>query len=177
MKKYLKYMYILIIIVLLSICVFIITHNDFELLTVISEKGNLDLSKWDETSILRLTGEWQYYDGLMIQDISNVSSQEYVYVPHVFKRSESYGNNPYGTATYKLDITGLDANKSYSIQILSETSAYRLTINGQDILSAGKVGYTADEHIFISIFDLLYISNGKLFYDDLLFNSGYQKSG
>lgn len=131
---------------MLSISAFIITHNDVELITVTSEKGILDLSQWDEASLLKLTGEWQYYDGLMIKDLSNLTSQEYVYVPHLFKRKESQGNNPYGTATYKLNISGLDKNVSYSIQILSETSAYRLTANGQEVLSAGKVGYKADEH-------------------------------
>ena len=146
MKNYLRYMYILLIIVLLSTTIFIITNNDIELKTVQSEKGKIDLNEWDELTLLKLTGEWQYYDGLMIKDIEKTASEEYVYVPHTFKRNENMGNNPYGTATYKLRISGLNKEVHYSIQILSVTSAYRLTANGNEVLKAGRVGYTQEEH-------------------------------
>ncbi|MDF2678313.1 MAG: adenylate/guanylate cyclase protein [Bacillota bacterium] len=146
MKNYLRYMYILLIIILLSTTIFIITNNDIELKTVQSEKGKIDLNEWDESTLLKLTGEWQYYDGLMIKDIEKTTSEEYVYVPHTFKRNENVGNNPYGTATYKLRISGLNKEVHYSIQILSITSAYRLTANGNEVLKAGRVGYTQEEH-------------------------------
>lgn len=146
MKNYLRYMYILLIIVLISITIFSVTNNDVELKTVQSEKGKIDLNEWDESTLLKLTGEWQYYDGFMIKDIEKSASEEYVYVPHIFKRNENMGNNPYGTATYKLKISGLNKDIHYSIQILSITSAYRLTANGNEVLKAGRVGYTQEEH-------------------------------
>jgi diguanylate cyclase (GGDEF)-like protein len=146
MKNYLRYMYILLIIVLISITIFSVTNNNVELKTVQSEKGKIDLNEWDESTLLRLTGEWQYYDGLMIKDIEKSTSEEYVDVPHIFKRNENMGNNPYGTATYKLRISGLNKDVHYSIQILSVTSAYRLTANGNEVLKAGRVGYTQEEH-------------------------------
>ena len=106
MKNNFRYMYILIIIVLLSTTIFFVINNDIELKTVQSEKGKINLNEWNESTLLRLTGEWQYYDGLMIKDIKKSVSEEYVYVPHIFKENENMGNNPYGTATYKLKISG-----------------------------------------------------------------------
>jgi diguanylate cyclase (GGDEF)-like protein len=139
-------MYILLIIVLLITTIFFVSNNDIELKTVQSEKGKINLNEWNESTLLRLTGEWQYYDGLMINDIEKSSSEEYVYVPHIFKKNENMGNNPYGTATYKLKIAGLNKELYYSIQILSEASAYRLTANGNEVLKAGRVGYSAEQH-------------------------------
>lgn len=146
MKNNFRYMYILIIIVLLSTTIFFVINNDIELKTVQSEKGKINLNEWNESTLLRLTGEWQYYDGLMIKDIEKSVSEEYVYVPHIFKKNENMGNNPYGTATYKLKISGLNKEVNYCLQVLSETSAYRLTANGNEVLKAGRVGYTQKEH-------------------------------
>ena len=146
MKDKRRYLYILLISVLLCMTIFIITNNDIEIITAVSEQGRIDLSDWDEKSLIKLTGEWQYYDGLMINDIPDFSNENYVIVPHTFNL-DSEKNNPYSTATYRLIVSGLDKEKFYSIQIISETSAYRLVVNDEDVLKAGKVGYTVEEHV------------------------------
>ena len=146
MKDKRRYLYILLISALLCLTIFIITNNDIEIITAVSEQGRIDLSDWDEKSLIKLTGEWQYYDGLMINDIPDFSNENYVIVPHTFNL-DSEKNNPYSTATYRLIVSGLDKEKFYSIQIISETSAYRLVVNNEDVLKAGKVGYTVEEHV------------------------------
>lgn len=146
MKDKLRYLYILLISVLLCLTIFIITNNDIEIITAVSEQGTIDLSDWDERNLIKLTGDWQYYDGLMIKDIQDFSNENYVFVPHTFNQN-SEKNNPYSTATYRLIVSGLDKEKLYSIQIISETSAYRFVVNKEDVLKAGKVGYTAEESV------------------------------
>lgn len=127
---------------LLAITMWIFTNSQIQLTEANAQKGILNIKDWDENTLLTLAGEWKYYDNLTIKDINNTS--EYVTVPHLF--TDDKQNNPYGVATYKLTVDGLNPNTLYGMQILHEVSAYRLTVNGKDILKNGTVGYTKETH-------------------------------
>ena len=131
-------------ILLLAIAIWIIAYQPAQVKTAESFEGTISLSDMDD-SIIQLTGEWQYFKDLMIQDTGKENGTEYVFVPHSF--NDRVFENPYGTATYKLTAGGLDPDQLYGLQIISAASAYRLTVNGEDVLKAGTVAYTKDAHV------------------------------
>jgi diguanylate cyclase (GGDEF)-like protein len=133
-------------ILLLAVTIWIFTDEPAELKTAESYKGEINLSdKLNDSSVISLTGEWQYYSGLMIRDIGKQNGTEYVNIPHSFNKKVF--QDPNGVATYRLAIKGLDPNMLYGFQVVSIATAYRLTANGQDILKAGAVAYTKDGHV------------------------------
>lgn len=146
MKKLINNLFWIPTVLLLAIMILIIAYNPVKVLNAESIKGRLDLQDWDESNVVRLSGEWQYFDGLMIQNLAQSGSIEYVKVPHLFARKPEMGGNPYGVATYKLQVEGLNPDVLYGMQILSEVSAYRMTVNGEDVLKAGTVSGAQSEH-------------------------------
>ena len=126
--------------------ILIITYSPISLKSLQAHKGEIDLSELDNETIANLAGEWLYFENLMIQDIGNTNKGHYVTVPHEFEDQEQYQNEPYGVATYQLRATGLQPNTYYGVHIINQVSAYRLTINGIDIIKAGEVGYSKETH-------------------------------
>lgn len=131
---------------LLSITIFTIFYLPIDITSVSPTKGAISLKQWNNKSIIKLNGEWAYYEDAMIEDIRQTSPTQYVKMPHFFKQNKQYDNEPYGVATYKLRITDLHPNIFYGIQIINESSAYRLTVNNQDLLKAGTVGDSYNTH-------------------------------
>ena len=83
---------------------------------------------------------------VMADNINNTTQSSYVTIPHFFESKEETDNNSFGVATYKLHISGLTPNVLYSAQILNELTAYRLIVNGKDVLTAGKVANNVANH-------------------------------
>lgn len=132
-------------ILLLVVTMWIIVNEPAKVKTAVSYEGSIALLDADDESVVRLTGKWQYFKGLMIHDIGKQSAAEFVNVPHTF--NEKVFENPNGVAVYKLTVSGLNPRQLYGVQIINEVSAYRLTINGEDVLKAGTVAYTKDDHM------------------------------
>ena len=88
MKKFLKNLYWIPAIVLVLFAVWLNFSMPVTILPANAHQGVLSLSGWDGGSILKLGGEWQYYDGLMIRDIQKQSSPQYVLVPHLFESKQ-----------------------------------------------------------------------------------------
>ncbi len=110
-------------------------------------QGKINVRNWDGNSLLKLSGEWRYYKGLMIKDIEKETFPKYVLAPHTFEGNPTRNGKPYGVATYRLQVAGLNPKILYGIQIINEASAYRLTVNGEDIIQLGTVAYTKEEHV------------------------------
>lgn len=119
------------------IIIWIIFYNNLEITKKSASKGKLNLSDWDENSVIEIRGEWQFFDGLMIKHINNANKLEYRNIPDFFEHGD-------GTSTYKLVINGLDQKHTYGVQISDISSAYRLVINGIDVLSSGAVSYSRE---------------------------------
>lgn len=131
---------------LLLLIIFIISYSPFDIISKEANKGEINLSQLEHNTIVNLGGEWLFYNNLLIQDLDQSKNETYVMVPHLFEKNNQHNNHPYGVATYKLLVHGLQPDRYYGIHIINEVSAYRLTVNGEDIITAGSVGYTKDTH-------------------------------
>lgn len=143
--KNIKLLWIPLYTILLAI-ILIITYSPISIHSLQAQKGEIDLSELENATIVNLKGEWLYFENLMIQDIEGSNNSHYVTVPHEFEGNEQYQNQPFGVATYQLRATGLKPNTYYGVHIINEVSAYRLTVNGIDIIKAGEVGYSKETH-------------------------------
>lgn len=146
MKNFSKHIFWIPTSLLLVVTVWIMFGSSIPFQEVYSKKGQLHLDSWNHHSLIKLKGEWQYYENVMADNIQKTTSSSYVTVPHSFKKKKETNNNAFGVATYQLYISGLKPNVLYSAQILNELTAYRLIINGQDVLTAGTVANNAVEH-------------------------------
>lgn len=118
-------------------------------------QGELDLSGHDPAQTILVKGEWGYHPEKLIPDIET-SAREFVQIPHRFPRLPRYGlklfghslfgGAPYGYATYSLRVTGLEPGLVHGVSILTQGSAYRLEVNGTEVLAVGTVGRDAESH-------------------------------
>lgn len=140
MKK-IKFGYIFLLPVLLSLLagIWIPTHNPVPVQHLQAVAGILDVSKWDAQSVVELQGEWEYDD-------DSQQTPQLVSLPHLFPRNAEWGGNACGFATYRLMVQGLSPEKEYGIQVIDIATAYRMVINGDQILTAGQVAADPDEH-------------------------------
>jgi|GEM_PF-904350 diguanylate cyclase (GGDEF) domain len=146
MKNFLKNLFWIPVIILVLFAAWLNFSHPVSVVSANARQGSLSLQGWDGSSIVKLDGEWQYYDGLMIQDIQKQNNPQYVDVPNLFANKPEMNGNPYGAATYRLRVEGLDPKILYGIQIINEASAYSLTVNGEEIMKQGTVAFTKQEH-------------------------------
>ncbi|HEY5405573.1 MAG TPA: sensor histidine kinase, partial [Ginsengibacter sp.] len=114
-----------------------------------AQKGILDLRQWNWTKegISDLNGEWEFY-------------WKYLYTPSSFDSVETastvYANVPgfwnslipgkrllepgFGYATYRLKVLCPPSNEKLALKLLTVSSAYKLYVNGKQILQIGNVG-------------------------------------
>ncbi|MEO6330649.1 MAG: sensor histidine kinase [Ginsengibacter sp.] len=129
----------------------IICYHSFGQSKVQVKKGVLDLRNWNwaTNGITDLNGEWEFY-------------WKSLYTPASFNTAETkppiYSNVPgfwnslvpgiglikpaFGYATYKIKILCPSSNERLELKMLTVASAYKLFVNGKQILEVGKVGTT-----------------------------------
>lgn len=146
MKKIKNTVVWLFIIVILVLTSWMMIPNTANVIIGHAKHGTLDLSGWTPNNVMDLRGEWQFYDGLLLEDLSQSMVTEFRNVPHVWNHKESMDGRPYGVASYRLHITGLDPEINYGVQVIDEVSAYRLVINGRDIIKNGNVAYDKKDY-------------------------------
>lgn len=115
-----------------------------------SLQGVLDLQGWDRSSVVELHGEWRYFGGLLIRDLQRAEKIEYRRIPHLFGKDGKDGagaGSPYGTGTYQLQLRNLDPDQYYAVQVIDISSAYRLQVNGREVLRSGVVAYDKEGHV------------------------------
>ena len=109
------------------------------------EDGYLDLSKVDLTDqIIQLDGQWEFYPGVLKEGIGE--EKQYIAVPGTWRNfndsKETLGK--YGIATYRLRIQ-INQVGEYAIRLGYVSSAYRLYLNQQLLITNGTIGETKQE--------------------------------
>ncbi|HBY65065.1 MAG TPA: hypothetical protein DEG42_01525 [Acholeplasmataceae bacterium] len=125
--------------------------------------AQLNLEEWQSSDFLLLNGEWEYFPNALKSDISGTG--EFVTIPHLWEPSAEYSNQPYGYATYKMQLSGLDPDLSYALHISDLGMAYNLYVNDRLIMHNGVV--SRDEDQFVPEWK----SKVGVFYPDELGNS------
>src|SRR4051812_6159561 len=103
--------------------------------------GILDLRSWNwrKDGIANLTGDWEFYwhkfySPLFFKD-SSVQEKKYISVPSLV--------SGFGYATYHLIVLCPPSQEQLALKFLTVESAYRLFVNGKEILNVGHA--TTDE--------------------------------
>jgi len=110
--------------------------------------GILDLRNWnfDKKGLTDLNGEWEFYWKSLYTpqnfDTLSIKPLAFSSVP-AFWNSQIPGKGifepGFGYATYKLKVLLPSSNEKLSLKLLTISSAYKLFINGKEILNVGKV--------------------------------------
>ena len=114
-----------------------------------AKKGVLDLRSWNwaNDGITDLNGEWEFYWQSLYTpysfDSAKIEPSVYSNVPE-FWNSQIPGNTfskpGFGYATYKLKVLCPSSNEKLDLKFLTIGSAYKLFVNGKQILHLGIVG-------------------------------------
>jgi signal transduction histidine kinase len=118
-----------------------------------AQKGILDLRGLDfnETSSVPLRGEWEFYWERFVQpgEFHVLASIHYVDLPsswnHEIIKGETVGAN--GFATYRLTLLFDDRVNSMALKLNVISTAYRLYINGEELLTVGVAGETRESTV------------------------------
>lgn len=108
------------------------------------KNGKLALSGWDGSSILSLSGNWDFYWNRFLNeaDLAKNPLPDYeAPVPSVWNGYVIHGKSLGGTgyATYRLHVTGAKAGQPLSMRVLPFLTAYDLYIGQQEVASSGAV--------------------------------------
>jgi len=114
-----------------------------------AKKGILDLRNWNWTTngIADLNGEWEFYWKSLYTPASFDSAK---IEPSIYGKVPGFWNSlipgiglfepGFGYATYKLKILCPPSNEKLDLKFLTVSSAYKLFVNGKQILRVGEVG-------------------------------------
>jgi diguanylate cyclase (GGDEF)-like protein len=146
MKRKIR-LYWLPILVILLLVVWVFAYGIIPVEVAMARQGQLDLTGWDEQSVIELDGEWQYFNQVMIKDLTTASPPVIHQVPDLWDSRYDPSEQTYGFATYRLVVSNLDPAVDYALMMLDEVSAYRLLINGREIVRDGVVSNSAAGHV------------------------------
>jgi len=114
-----------------------------------ANKGVLDLRNWNfnKDGLADLNGEWEFYWNSLY---TPQSFDTLTIKPSTFSNVPAFWNNlipnkgmfepGFGYATYKLKVLLPHSNDKLALKLLTISSAYKLFINGKEIIKVGKVG-------------------------------------
>ncbi|MDD2533230.1 MAG: GGDEF domain-containing protein [Eubacteriales bacterium] len=121
--------------------------QQIKLIPVHAVDGHLNVTLNDVRQLNNLLGDWQYYPGLLANEIptGQTENPQTVVVEHKWDKDPATGY-AYGFATYRLIVTGLQPGSMYGVYIQDEFSAYSLMINGNLILQNGQVGKVQSDY-------------------------------
>lgn len=116
-----------------------------------AEKGVLDLSQWDFESHgpIELSGEYEFHwRRLLLPDSlrSDTPASHFIDVPGGWNGYELNGEPlpAHGFATYRLMVLLQRPLPNLALKFLDMGTAYRVFVNGDTLLSVGKVGTTPE---------------------------------
>lgn len=112
-----------------------------------ASQGRLDLGVWPASSVVELSGEWQLFDGRLIIDIQPAAQASYRLVPDLWDSGSDPTDLVDHAATYRLLVTGLDAQTDYAVHLPDQCTAYRLLINDRLIAQEGIPASQAAGHV------------------------------
>ncbi len=116
---------------------------------LLARKGVLNLSNWDwkTNGIADLNGEWEFYWNTLYDpsghDTALNMQSNYIRVPAFWNSSvpgAGLFKPAFGFATYRLRILCPPGTAHLELKFLTVASAYKLFVNGNQLLEVGKVG-------------------------------------
>ncbi len=148
MKSFIEKKYIILLLILILIVILFRRTKTEEVFK--AEKGVLDLTAWNfkGKGTLNLDGEWEFYwNQLLDYDDFYGGNKEYrpdgyFSVPSTWNKYEIDGRElpGKGHATYRLKVKTNNTDDLKGIKVLTESTAYKLMINGKTIAVSGIVG-------------------------------------
>lgn len=118
-------------------------------------KGKLDLtdtSSFGKGDIFVLEGEWEYYPNQLLgpeEFDSGIKEQTlYTSYPNYWSRDKEHFKEAKGYATYRLTVTLPDFYKTIGIFSRFQYGAYRIYVNGYELMEVGKISENKSEHYF-----------------------------
>ena len=109
---------------------------------IYSKRPWVDLSS-NPTGINRITSEWTFAWKDFIVSPKNFKSDVYGTLPGSWRNIP--GSSRFGWASWGLTVSGLEQNRIYAIRIGQTLSACKIFINGEEALSVGVPGTSAEE--------------------------------
>ncbi|MGH2563637.1 MAG: hypothetical protein ACRDE5_03930, partial [Ginsengibacter sp.] len=114
-----------------------------------AKKGVLDLRAWNwaNDGITDLNGEWEFYWKSLYTpssfDSSEIEPSLYADVPNFWNSlipGLKFFKPGFGYATYRLKVLCPHSNEKLDLKFLTVGSAYKLFVNGKQVLQVGNVG-------------------------------------
>lgn len=116
---------------------------------LVTDAEKSDMSWLQEDQLADIGGTWEFFDQMLYEDIQ--SGKPYpaatTQVPHQWDGKRLYDGRPYGYATYRTKLSGLDPHRTYGIFVQDEAIAYRLLVNDTLILQEGTVARTKEAYV------------------------------
>ena len=111
------------------------------------KNGVLDLAEWNDDKTFQIAGQWEFYWGSLLtdQEIGEGSqSPVLVYAPGKWNYYQINGGSlpGKGKATYRIHVTGAEADARYGLRIQGMATVYRLYIDNSLIAQNGSFGDT-----------------------------------
>ncbi|MDF2878171.1 MAG: putative histidine kinase [Clostridia bacterium] len=108
------------------------------------EKGQIDLTKWDQTTTVMLNGHWEFYwkELLEYEQLTSRKPEAYVRVPGTwngYNISENQIKTGIGYATFKLHLKLPPDMDVMAVKLPTMASAYKVYINQNEVCEVGKV--------------------------------------
>ena len=134
----------------MGLCFLLICTGVFAKQKTSVESGLLDLRSrnWQKDGIVNLTGNWEFYwhkfySPQFLSDSSALVKQ-YAFVPSFWNNYvDEPTSNGFGYATYHVMVLCPPSNEQLALKFLTIESAYRLFVNGKEILDVGNADTTA----------------------------------
>ncbi len=110
-------------------------HDEYR----VAKRGVLDLTGWDFDSDgpVPLDGDWEFYPRQLLDVNGDSSGSLYTRVPGRWSQTGAMDNQ--GVASYRLRVMTDSDESLFALRNFTVSTAFRLYINGKQVVSAGKV--------------------------------------
>lgn len=112
-----------------------------------AESGVIDLSQVElKNDVVSLDGQWEFFWNQLLapSEVEIEELTEYIQIPSSWnKQTGNQEHSGYGFATYRLQFITME-NTRLALKIPRMFTAYELSVNGELIATAGKVGKTRE---------------------------------
>lgn len=119
---------------------------------LVVEKGKLDLTFYDwNDGPIKLAGEWEFYWNKFYRpsffnDLTDTFSKHFAKVPSFWNKDipgQNSSEPAIGFATYRIVVKCPSTDQQMALKFLTIESAYRVYINGKEVLNIGNADTTA----------------------------------
>lgn len=108
----------------------------------------LDQLTLDENHAIPLSGEWEFFYGLLADEISPDSKGKIIRVPGDWKEAKNFNSSfTEGFGTYRLKLKNLNPGQFLGLKIPTIHSASRIIVDGEVLATLGKPGKSEIEMV------------------------------